>query len=241
MSRNTIKKTENLTLRRIDPVLMYRRYMSGEFRNVKIPESKITISTAFVNLNNKIGSDQNSESYRFNDKTNSSQVIVTTNHEQYSYAKEHNGSNDTNINQLPKAFCRWCRREIRGRPIGVPISMEINKRTNVAVFNVEDTHDSFGCALATLKRTYSCNKMYKDPLYIDAEQLLYCMYYRMHPKKEGTQIKEANDWRLLRCNGGPLSDSEYDSDRYDYLRTPNVIVVPLKRQYIKLSIAKKKN
>ena len=95
MSRNTIKKTENLMLRRIDPVLMYRRYISGEFRNVKIPKSKITISTAFVNLNNKIGVDQNSESYRFNDKTNSSQVIVTTNHEQYSYSKE----NQSNVNK----------------------------------------------------------------------------------------------------------------------------------------------
>lgn len=234
MSRNTIKKTENLMLRRIDPVLMYKRYMAGEFKNVQIPDSKITISTAFVNLNNKIGVDQNSESYRFNDKSNCSQLIVTTNHEQYSHAKE------AQSEQKPDEFCRWCRRKIEGESIGIPISMEINKLTNVAVFNVEDSHDSFGCALATLKRTYACNKMYKDPLYIDAEQLLYCMYYRMYPEREGTQIKEANDWRLLICNGGPLSDSEYDSDKYEYLRTSSVVIVPLKRQYIKLSIAKKK-
>jgi DNA-binding transcriptional ArsR family regulator len=39
-------------------------------------------------------------------------------------------------------------------------------------FYVEDTYDSFGCALIALKRIYTCHYMYKDPLYMDADQLL---------------------------------------------------------------------
>lgn len=233
MSRNAIKITENLMLRRIDPVTMYCKYMAGDFKHCKIPDNDVKISTAFVNLSKKLGSDQSSESYRFNDKTNTGQVIVTTNHPQYQYKKDI-GNGD--IRERPKAFCRWCHRKISGTPIGVPIYMEINERTKETVFGIEDTHDTFGCALATIKRYYSCKAQYKDPLYMDAQQLLHCMYYKMHPDKLGERIVEAKDWRLLHSNNGPLSDEEYDNERYEYLNVANVVLTPVKRQYIKLSI-----
>jgi hypothetical protein len=231
MSQNSIKTTETLMLRRIDPIIMLKKYLAGDFKNLKIPNSKIMVSSS-VNLNQKIGSDYNSEIYRFNDKINSGQVIVTTNHEQYNIAKENTSDNSI-------SFCRWCRREIIGNPIGIPISMKIDRITNDSYFNVEDTHCSFGCALAILKYIYSCNRLYRDPLYIDAEQLLHCLYYRMYPDRKETRIKEAEDWRLLKSNGGPLTDDEYDSDKYVYLKTPHIITLPIKRQFIKLKLKKK--
>lgn len=226
MSRNAIKMSENLMLRRIDHVNMYCQYMDGNFKNIKIPKSKVNFSTAFVNLSNKLGTNQTSESYRFSDKTNTGQIIVTTNHQQYKHQNLPN-------TDRPKAFCRWCRRKITGRPIGVPVYMEVNSETNEAMFGIEDTHDTFACALATIKRYYSCKSHYKDPLYMDAQQLLHCMYYRMYPEKSGERIREAKDWRLLHSNNGPLSDEEYDDERYEYLNIANVVLAPVKRQYIK--------
>ena len=241
MSRNTIKIIETLMLRRIDPIVMIRRYLAGEFRKVTIPDEKIEFSKAFVNLNQRVGADQTSEIYRFNDKTNSGQLIMTTNHEQYSYAKELNSNNSHDqILDKPLAYCRWCRREIKSKPIGIPISMEVDSQTDTVVFNIEDTIDTFGCALAVLKRVYSCHHMYKDPLYMDAEQILHCMYHKMYPDKIGSRIKEANDWRLLKINGGPLDDDEFDTSQHEYVQVPNVVLVPVKRQYIKLDIGNRK-
>jgi len=108
MSRNTIKITETLMLRRIDPIIMIRRYLSGEFKKVSIPKGKVTFSKAFINLNQRVGSDQTSEIYRFNDKTNSGQVIVTNNHVLYNYVKE---TRDGKEVVKPVAECKWCRRK----------------------------------------------------------------------------------------------------------------------------------
>lgn len=230
MLRNTIKIAETLILRRIDPVLILRKYLAGDYKNTIIPTEKITLSKAFLNVNSKIGNDQTSELYRFSDKTNSGQLIITSNHEQYKY------SCDTINNDKPISYCKWCRREIKGIPLGIPISMEKERNSNIVYFNVEDTYDTFGCALASLKRIYSCHYMYKDPLYMDAEQLLHCLYHKMHPNRLGTRIKEAGDWRLLKYNGGPLEDEEYDSEQYQYVQLTNIVTVPIKRQFIKLNI-----
>ena len=235
MSRTAIKITENLVIRRIDPAEMLRRYFAGEFRKVTMPTGKITISTSFVDLSQRVGTDQTSEIYRFTDKTNSGQIIVTSNHGQYKYAKDGSETGE----DRPTACCLWCRREINTIPIGIPIEMETNRHTNQIVFNVEDTYDTFGCALAALKKIYSCHSMHKDPLYMDAEQLLHCLYHKMYPDKIGERIVEAPDWRLLRSNGGPLEDEEYDSDLVGYVQLPNVVTLPVKRQYIKLNLNKK--
>lgn len=233
-------------LRRIDPVEMYRRYLAGEFSEIKIPKNKVDMSSSFINLNSRIGTDQTAKIYRFNDKTNTGQIVVTTNHNQYHYARSNDPQNSVKEGELgvvkppqPKTWCLWSKREITGIPVGIPIAMEIDKHTNKVTFQTEDTYYNFECALAGLKRLYSCNRSYKDPLYMDAEQLLHCMYYRMHPDKVGTRIQEAKDWRLLDVNGGPLTSDEYDSSEHQYVQIPNVITLPIKRQYIKLSIGKK--
>ena len=235
MSRNPIKISDNLLLRRIDPVIMLRRYLAGDFKTLTPPKSKITLSKTFTNLSQRIGADQTSEIYRFNDKTNSGQVIVTTNHEQYHYAKEGKDAGG----KEPIAYCDWCKRIINTKAIGIPISMEIDKSNNTTVFHIEDTYDTFGCALMALKEIYLCHYMYKDPLYMDAEQMLHCMYHKMHPDKIGTRIKPAKHWKLLKINKGPMNDEEFDNDQCEYVQLPNIILVPIKRQYVKLVLGKK--
>lgn len=230
MLNSAVKITETLMLRRIDPVESFKKYLLGDYKNITIPKDKAIISSSFINLNQKIGNDENFSIYRFNDKTNYGQLIVTTNHKQYSEYKD---------NVKNKKWCLWSRREIKENAIGIPISMEIDRHTNKITFYIEDTYANFECAMASLKRIYSCHRNYKDSLYMDAEQMLHCMYYRMYPDKIGTRITEAKDWRLLDINGGPLSEEEYDSDQHGYIQIPNVVIIPIKRQYVKLGLVKK--
>ena len=242
MSRTAIKITENLVIRRIDPISMLQRYLAGDFKNIKMPSGKIKLSTAFVNLSQRVGTDQTSEIYRFTDKTNSGQVIVTTNHEQYQYAKNKSDNMESNTvpgDNKPIEECLWCRREIKTEPIRIPIEMETDKHTGIITFHGDDTCDTFGCALAALKKLYSCHHMHKDPLYMDSEQMLNCMYHKMHPEKIGTSIVEAKHWKLLKSNKGPLDDDEYDNDLVGYVQIPNVVLLPVKRQYIKLNLGRK--
>jgi len=222
-------------LRRVDPVDMLKKYLAGEFIKTEIPTDKVSISS-FANLNQRIGNDANSKIYRFNDKTNVGQIVVTTNHDQYSYTKD---IIDGKQPVKGKTWCKWSKREITGESIGIPIAMEIDRNSNKITFYVEDTYYNFSCAMAGLKRLYSCHRNYKDPLYMDAEQMLHCYYYRLYPDRIGTRINEAKDWRLLDINGGPLTDEEYDSEQCSYIQIPNVVIIPIKRQYVKLALPKK--
>ena len=223
-------------LRRIDPVSMIKGYLAGDFKTLSMPQTKVTMSSAFVNLGQRVGSDSSSEIYRFNDKTNQGQLIITTNHEQYKYAKDISEGKES---LQPNSNCKWCRRLISDRPIGIPVSMAVDKHSGEVRFNVIEPHHSFECTLATLKHRYSCFRMYKDPLFMDAEQMLHCMYYKMYPDKKGTRIREALDPDLLVHNDGPLTEEEWDSDQHTYVNVPNVVLVPVKKQYIKLTLGKK--
>jgi hypothetical protein len=228
-----IKLTETLMLRRIHPETMLKYYLEGKYKDMKIPDNKVKISSAFVGFNKKIGQDQTSNIYKFTDKTNTGQLIYTTNHQNYQYTKDKNlGKSSIH----PGTKCVWCRRDITENPVGIVVKMEISPTG--ATFYMEDDYDTFGCALASLKRLNSCHHMYKDPKYMDADQLLHCLYYRMYPDKIGTRIKEAPDWRLLDINGGPLTGEEFDFEQVKYIEIPNVILLPLKRQYIRLNITK---
>lgn len=235
MSNAAIKITESLMLRRVDPVDMLKKYLAGEFVRTEIPAEKVSMSS-FVNVDHRIGNDTNAKIYRLTDKTNVGQVIVTTNHDQYSYAKN---ISDGKQPVKRKNWCLWSKREINEESVGIPVAMEIDRYNNKITFYVEDAYYNFECAIAGLKRLYSCHRNYKDPLYMDAEQMLHCMYYRLYPDRIGTRINEAKDWRLLDINGGPLTEEEYDSDQHKYIQLPNVVIIPIKRQYIKLTVPKK--
>ena len=225
----SIKIIETLTLRRIDPVVILQRYLAGNYKNIDFPENKVIISSSTINLN-KIGSDHHSEIYRFSDKTNTHQTIITTNQPQYQHSKN---ILENKPSKLPKILCMWCRRDLTTPPIGIPVSMEIKNET--IYFHTEDAYDTFECAFASLKRLYSCNHIYKDPFYMDSEQMLNCMYKRMYPE-ETNKIQEAKDWRLLKSNGGPLSDTDYDNHSHKYITTNSIITLPVKRQYVKINL-----
>ena len=118
-----------------------------------------------------------------------------------------------------KYLCFWCRKNIQGNPMGVPISVFILP-DGTKQYICDGWLCGFECTLAFIRK-------YKDPLYINSEVLLTNLFYKLYPGKE---LKEAVDWRLLKRNGGDLDDSEA-SKCTQYHRTTNIRLTPVSVYY----------
>ena len=233
MSKKTtvFKLSESFTIRKIDPKVLATKFFKGEYATRNFPEKKIKNASYLLKLGKDIGNDTSSEVYRFKDKNNNNQTIYTLNHSLYDYATKKAAGN---FAELPILKCKYCKRKILKNPIGLPISMEINKDGDIS-FSVIDNFCDFGCAFSYLKRKIGDSRIYRGPLYENAEQMLYCLYYRIYPKKKGESIKDKPEWDLLRENGGPLTDEEFDSDASIYVPVPTVSIFPVKKQYTKIT------
>jgi hypothetical protein len=226
-----IRVSENFTIRKIDPKHIASRFFKGDYTNRNLPENRIRSSTTANKMGKDVGQNASSEVFCYKDKNNNYQTIYTTNHALYKYVS------DTDKNkEMPILCCKYCKRGNLKKPIGLPISMEIDG-PNITFF-VIDSFCDFGCAYSFLKRKISESHSYRGPLYMNAEQMLYCFYYRVYPDREGKSIKEKPDWDLLRENGGPLTSKEFDSDTSEYISVPSIVLLPSKKQYTKLNLTK---
>lgn len=230
MSKNksVVHISENFTIRKIDPEQIINAYFQGKYKNRGLPEFKVKTSTTIVRVGKDIGKDSSSEIFRFVDRSNNNQSIFTTNHALYKY---HDDLQNGKFAESPILRCNYCKRNNLKKPVGIPVTMEL--RPSEIIFTVIDNFCDFGCAFSHLKRKLSESRGYRGPLYMNAEQLLYCMYYRMYPEREGQMIRDKPDWSLLRENGGPLTDQEFDCDASEYVPVPSVITLPAKKQYLK--------
>jgi uncharacterized protein YutD len=226
-TKSIIRISENFTIRKIDPKLLACNFFKGEYSNRTLPENKIKSSHASIKMGKDVGYKSTAEVFQFKDKNNNYQTIYTTNHASYDYFSG-------NIDEKPLLRCKYCKRGNLKNSIGLPISMEIQNNNNI-IFYVIDTFCDFGCAFSFLKRKNSENRLFRNSLYMNAEQMLYCFYYRVFPDKIGEKIKEKPDWDLLRENGGSLTNEEFDSDATEYVLVPSLIMLPSKKQYIKLN------
>lgn len=225
-----VRVSETFTIRKIDPKQIASRFFKGEYTGRNIPETKIK-STASLLTGKEIGTDSLSEVFRFKDKNNNNQTIYTTNHSLYKHVLDiQNGKNT----EIPILKCKYCKRGNLKKPIGLPMYMETSP--NDVAFFVTDSFCDFGCAFSYLKRKLGESRIFKNPLYMNSEQLLYCFYYRVHPQFIGQTIREKPDWELLRENGGSLTNEEFDSESVEYIPLPSVVLLPSKKQYIKMNL-----
>ena len=230
-SGSILKISETFTIRKIDPKIIATKFFKGDYNNRTLPENKIRTTTALVKIGREIGADKNSEIYSYKDRNNNNQIIYTTNHALYKYVS------DTSVRDSPILKCKYCKRGNMKRPIGLPISMTIDKTNPEQVcFHVVDAFCDFGCAFTHLKRRTGESRSYRGPLYSNAEQLLHCLYYRVYPDRIGKTIKDKPDWDLLRENGGPLTNEEFDAEGSEYVPIPSMLLLPSKKQYLKLNI-----
>lgn len=221
--------TPTFLLKGIDPVKVITNYLNRKYDSLRLPLTKITTATNFtpVSLLPRYGDSVNDQTYIYRDKTNNQQIITTSNHYSYSIVRD-NIENGRPIQLLVKGKCRWCHLELKVEPVGIPIKIEILGNRSY-VFHVDGQYCSFECCYAGLKRLNIPNPYYRDPLYMDSEQMLKLMYSVIYPN--AGRLREAPDWTLLKENDGPLDAKEFFNNSHIYQRTTNIILLPVKIEY----------
>ncbi len=112
--------------------------------------------------------------------------------------------------------CDQCRIVCEGISMGVPVRMqEINC---ITTYYMDGSTKHLECALTRIKRDQGLSIRYRDPLYMDSEQLLRRLYKQLFPE-EGP-LKEAPDYRLL-APRGPISTAEFLSKVHTYYQIRN--------------------
>jgi len=233
MATNTNKPILSVTptflLRKIDPHQIYEQYIQGQYANIKLPPEKITISTTPIVVQPTVGNSPESDVYTYRTKSNTIQTVVTTNHTRYQICT-------TSGAETPDGGeCDWCWKEFKHKAVGIPVQVDYirDNGETITKYYVDGCMCSFECTLAELKKHYALSYRYRDPLYIDSEQLLRNLYSTMYPN--AGFLRPAPDFHLLRRRGGSLNYDEFHDKKHTYERTPNVVVAPLKVQYLKQS------
>ena len=229
MTGGILRITESFSLRKIDAKSIANKFFKGDYANRGWPENKIRSGVSVVKIGKDIGNDKSSEIFSYKDKNNNNQIIYTTNHALYKYISE--GSSGINC---PILKCQYCKRGNLKKPIGLPIAM--SKEGEKITFHVTGSFCDFGCAFSHLKRRTGTSRLYRGPLFMNSEQMLNLLYYRVYPERVGETIKEKPDWDLLRDNGGPLTNEEFDSSSSEYVPIPSMILLPSKQQFMKLNV-----
>lgn len=220
-----VSVTPTFLLRGIEPIKVLNDYLQGKFSQVTLPNSKIQISSSSITLAPQYGNNGDSETYVYQHKIND-HTIVTTNHDKYILSK---GSDP---HELPKGgCCLWCRQNIEISPVGIPVKIEkVFTNAKYHFYVDQPYYCRFECCFSGLKRDNPCCNIFRDPLYADSEQMLKLMFNILYPGKG--PLKEAHDWRLLKENNGPMPKEEYYSNTHCYYRTPNIIISPVKIEYL---------
>jgi hypothetical protein len=239
MSVRILKTTETINLRKIDPKFINQKYFKGEYSNRELPENKVKKNSVSLNIGKDLGNNAQSEIYRFKDKNNNGITIYTTNHSLYKYVMSMQEKKETNF-EAPILKCCYCKRGKMKHPIGMPICMERmtnDKKSDNLIFHVINQFCDCGCVYSYLKRKLAESRPFRDSFLMNAEQILHCFYYTIFPDRVGQNIRAKPDWELLRENGGPLTDEEFDSNTCEYTPLPsNIFVSPSKKQYLKLNL-----
>lgn len=118
--------------------------------------------------------------------------------------------------------CDWCRKHFESPPIGIPLNYKIGS-DGIFRYQCDGYCCSFECALAVIRSDNSAYARGRDPLYRDAEPLLKNVYAKLYPDKK---LVPALDWRLMRNNGGDITQSE-EHHHSQYVRTCNLKMVPI--------------
>lgn len=211
--------TQVFLLRGIDPVEIEKNYLTGEYRTKDFPTEKIEIAKGIIHTDHQPGKDNQDEFYQYHDRMGELRTVVTTNH---GYFLEESKGN---------YICLWCRDELGLESVGMPIEMKYEG--DKIVFTIDQHFCCLECVYAFAKHLNSWNNIYRDPVYLNSEQLIVCMYHAMYPNSN-QQLLPRSDWWLYERNGGPLNKSEYHSNSHVYQKTTNIIFKQIKREYIKI-------
>ncbi len=207
-------------LKGIDPMEILKSYINGEYLDQMIPGIKAEVSDNSIIADRAVGNTPESETYEYIDQTNTRRRVITTNHKNYAIVR------DGGVIPLG-GICMWCRRKFDHESIGVPVKME-KLPNGIIVYHVVYTICSYECNYSMVKLKTQCPMIIRDALLMDSESMLLTMFHSAYP---GKRLGESADWTLLECNGGPIPEREYFSEKHTYKKTPNLILLPSKFEF----------
>jgi len=215
-------------LRKVDPNRVIDDYFSGKYS--KIGQIERTTNAPLIHhgpaMTAQIATTPDEGIYGFRNKSNITQVVATTDCGEYlSYISEETGRS------IIGGRCQHCMREFNRPALGVPVRLiEVQGKLMVHYTNIAC---GYRCAFALWKRRYNGGTRYRDYRYIDGEQILKHLYALQYP--QAGPLREAPDPFLLKCNGGCLTDEEYDNENHAYLPSQAIILAPAKMQYLRFN------
>lgn len=229
----SIKINPTFFLKGLDPQKLLSDYQSGVFARQPIIKSKIKIKENSIVLTPTYSTSNYSPLFSIKDKNNCSVIIATTNQKDFEIFTKTGGN-------LPiGGRCEYCREDFTHVSIGYPIAYQetlalCNDHYRVLyTFWVEGKFCTFECALGYVQLMLSKPSNYRDITIYDSERLLKLLYKLIHPTET---LRPAQDPRLLKINGGPLTREEWQTKKHIYIRTDRVLIIPVKVEYLQQSL-----
>ncbi len=231
--------------RGIDFLQLIENYNNGKYAHVDIPNDVVKVDTNVYDL---YGDSPYDQIYSVTDGNQLQRVIGTTNHEdfdeKYNELKKSVSENksfydkqldaDTIYNKISR--CRFTGQDFSHKPIGIPFRVEDTvirdndgNYKNITVFHCRGKFKDFRCALGYIEMKISAKYDQRDSRYVRAKFDLQMMYTLMHPT--GPFLEAAVDPDVLDIHDGCATVKEYNDDKYQYVNTGNLIILPCKEEF----------
>lgn len=208
-----------LFIKRVNYAAVEKDYLAGKFATVtdfppvvltEEQENELNTTVSF----RKISHSREDGIFLSKDVNNEDKINVCTN--QVAYEIFCNDDPAVPLKEDYPKRCRSCLRDFKEDKVSIPIRYALENAKHI--FWCEDTFCSFECALFWIRMHTSGTYYSRSESYL---RLMFCLQYG-----NGKKLLPANDPRLLKSNGGSLTDEEFTSHRY--VNTENIICAPIK-------------
>ena len=217
-----MENNKKLILRAVDPKKVIDSIFSDP--NYSVPISKVNLKLTEVTHDIAFGDSPESDVYEYTDSQNRRIRTFCLDHNQYTRMKQSNDYDESCLKNL-NIKCDWCRQAFNDIPWKIPLNVDSNGTNGCVYFLGEGAYCSKECMYADytelFKFKYGSNKYQEVHTYI---------MYLCRLKGESFPVP-APHWKLHQNNGGSLTDNDYRSNKTVYKSEPNIVILPIKRQY----------
>ena len=209
-----------LILRAVDP----KKVVDAIFcdPNYSIPISKVNLKISEVIRDIPVGVDTESDVYEHLDNQGRRIRTFCIDHVRYSGLKQ--SGNDGQSLENITSMCDWCRQKSEISWV-IPLHINHNKGSDKVYFVGEGAYCSKECMYADYSEHYKFK--FTGSKY---QEIHTHISYLCHLRNEKFPLP-APHWKLHHNNGGMLPDKDFYNNKNIYTENPNVVMLPIKRQF----------
>ena len=212
-------------LKGLIPDKLHYDYHNGYFNRPIPTKEPIRLTKNITVLAPEYSNNNNDAVFMIKDKNNKNSIITTTGHEIYNIFM-------ANGQQLPKGErCDICKCDFEHTRMICPTSYRedtiIKNGRLYSVYNFWGFGEfcSFNCSYAHVLKI-PLNNDINATNYI---QLLKFLYFLVYP--DGPPLRPTQDIKLLKSNGGSLTEEQWADTKHVYVPTDRVRLYPVKMEY----------